>query len=652
MRSFYSCFSIFFLALFCGAANARSNDTVHKEPVGVWVEVAPLPALVPERDNEHQGGLAYLLRDEQIVQRESGYDWYWRSAYKIIARPGLDEGANITFDFDPTRQRVSLNHIRVQRDGQWHDRLQDAQTHLYRRETGAEAGILDGWLTTRVHLTDVRVGDIIDYGLTFTVRPIVAQNLFHFRFSPRWGVPISLQRARITWDSEAPLHVRRERTEEVPAIVTQDGRTVYTWTVWDPDPVKIEANRPAGHPALPSIEVSSVSRWVDVVEAVLPYYQSVATDLPQPFAGRLEQIAAASGDPAVRMIEAMRLIQDDIRYVSIAVGAGSYVPRPPDEVVRSGFGDCKDKSLLLVLALQRLGIEAYVALSDIDDGHALDRVLPSLRAFDHAIVKAVIDGRVYWMDPTSYLQGGTAANLVQPDYGYALVLAPGMDALDKLPADPAESPTVLTEESFWLPLEEGEPLTLHVKTVYQGADANSQRSRIASQSLSALGDDYLRYYDSHYPGIRATEALLVRDDRDWNSLEIEETYALDWDALMGEGLAKKFPLRADLQLGLPKVAAGPRSASIPIGKPRYTRHVVWVSNLKGEYTGPSADVLKPYFLLKLYSAYADGVLKIDWHFRTLMREVPATALPHYRLAVDAVSKGTYWTYDFTYYDGD
>ena len=52
------------------------------------------------------------------------------------------------------------------------------------------------------------------------------------------------------------------------------------------------------------------------------------------------------------MLTALRMIQDNIRYASISTGPGSYRPHPSDLVLERNFGDCKDKSLLLVNLLR------------------------------------------------------------------------------------------------------------------------------------------------------------------------------------------------------------------------------------------------------------------------------------------------------------
>src|SRR3546814_13646976 len=72
-----------------------------------------------------------------------------------------------------------------------------------------------------------------------------------------------------------------------------------------------------------------------------------------------------------RVTEVTRYIQDNIRYVGEEMGEGSYVPRRPALVLERGYGDCKDKSLLLAVALRRVGIDAVPALVSTSPGFDL-----------------------------------------------------------------------------------------------------------------------------------------------------------------------------------------------------------------------------------------------------------------------------------------
>ena len=60
--------------------------------------------------------------------------------------------------------------------------------------------------------------------------------------------------------------------------------------------------------------------------------------------------------PTPDTIEAItRWLHRQVRYTGIELGDASIVPWSPAEVVKRGFGDCKDKATLLVALLRQAG---------------------------------------------------------------------------------------------------------------------------------------------------------------------------------------------------------------------------------------------------------------------------------------------------------
>ena len=76
----------------------------------------------------------------------------------------------------------------------------------------------------------------------------------------------------------------------------------------------------------------------------------------------------------------------EVRYTGVEFGAARLIPEYPSETLRRRFGDCKDKSTLLVAALRASGIDAYLALLSAGDDQDVSPELPGLGMFDHAIV--------------------------------------------------------------------------------------------------------------------------------------------------------------------------------------------------------------------------------------------------------------------------
>lgn len=118
----------------------------------------------------------------------------------------------------------------------------------------------------------------------------------------------------------------------------------------------------------------------------------------------------------------IRYVQDEIRYLGLESGIGAYKPHSPEKVYQQKFGDCKDKSLLLVALLQKEGISAYPLLVNTSIRQNLNQFQPSNRIFDHCVVAINLDDNNYFIDPTLSLQGGDLDHTYFPDYGLGLLV--------------------------------------------------------------------------------------------------------------------------------------------------------------------------------------------------------------------------------------
>ncbi|TIO08861.1 MAG: DUF3857 domain-containing protein, partial [Mesorhizobium sp.] len=182
---------VLFLAVLAGLIlPADADEVVRKGPEAAWIRSVDAPAADPARADQIKNGISWLLADEQIIHRDYGYDDYSRTVYRIVDRPGLERGASIDLQFDPSKHKVTLNHLRIIRDGVVLDRLDDVKFDIFRQEKEAEKGVYDGWLTAHVNIDDVRVGDIVDYGETYEITPHVGKGLFFYSFSTEWEDPV------------------------------------------------------------------------------------------------------------------------------------------------------------------------------------------------------------------------------------------------------------------------------------------------------------------------------------------------------------------------------------------------------------------------------------------------------------------------------
>jgi transglutaminase-like putative cysteine protease len=105
-------------------------------------------------------------------------------------------------------------------------------------------------------------------------------------------------------------------------------------------------------------------------------------------------------DDEVSKITAIYNYVQNLRYVAIQLGDGGIRPSKPEKVLEREYGDCKDKSILLISLLRSLGINAKPVLVLTYSAGTMDLSFPSWN-FNHMIVKVEADNnRSVWLDPT------------------------------------------------------------------------------------------------------------------------------------------------------------------------------------------------------------------------------------------------------------
>lgn len=90
-----------------------------------------------------------------------------------------------------------------------------------------------------------------------------------------------------------------------------------------------------------------------------------------------------------------------IRYVSASEGKNGITPHDVGQTLKQRYGDCKDKSTLLVALLNRAGIHAYPVLVATERLAVEPLVLPTMGYFDHMIVCGEMASTgAFCVDPT------------------------------------------------------------------------------------------------------------------------------------------------------------------------------------------------------------------------------------------------------------
>jgi hypothetical protein len=224
-----------------------------------------------------------------------------------------------------------------------------------------------------------------------------------------------------------------------------------------PGRIKVSAQRlapvrrPEASPGLAAHGAVLRYGWGPVTDwpGVAAWYEQLLQGLPRrspAVRAKAMEAAASTADGAARVAGLLGFVRGTIRYVAVEVGIGGFRPAAPADVLGRGWGDCKDKALLLVDLLAAQGIAAFPALVRASGEDRIDRLFPSPDQFNHMIVAVPaaklalgedppIAGGYLFVDPTQPAGGLT---WLHPDLQdqEALVVAGTESRLVRLPVRP------------------------------------------------------------------------------------------------------------------------------------------------------------------------------------------------------------------------
>ncbi|HET8712860.1 MAG TPA: DUF3857 domain-containing transglutaminase family protein [Gemmatimonadales bacterium] len=350
----------------------------------------------------HPGQDYVLLLEEGSAKLETdGRSSYTlRQVAQVLTTDGAEWWGELALSYVPPRQKIRINWIRViGADGSV---VREGAEHQEETTPTVDQGapIYSDRRTIQATLGGVAPGTLVDFSYTLeTVSPHLPGDFFyHWAFNGSQPV----RRSRFTLDTPVELRVPVvEHNLSAPAQEqVADGRRRRTWAARELP--EIEWERYAGSPnkVVQSVSVGGAVSWPDVGTWYRQFLVDRFTLTPEIVAAHAAQLKGAkTQDDSVRAT--YRWVAQDFRYVSLSLGDGGYLPRTPAEVFRTRFGDCKDKTVLFVSLLRRMGLTAYPVL--VNSSGPVDSLFPGVKQFDHMIAAVVRRGKVEYADVTPSL---------------------------------------------------------------------------------------------------------------------------------------------------------------------------------------------------------------------------------------------------------
>ena len=222
----------------------------------------------------------------------------------------------------------------------------------------------------------------------------------HFSMFELIPQSVDIKSATITLIAPKDLKIYIQSIDVEGGQVEYDmpGKSKWVWTIKDqkgktPEPGAIsEANYS------PRIAVTTFADFNEVAEAYLKRAadKERVTDEVLKLADKITTGLKSPRDQAAALYN---WVAGNIRYVALTFGLGGVVPRDADTIIQTGYGDCKDKVVLLNSLLTAKGIKSAPVLINSGDVYWQPDVAIPIGIYNHVIT--YLPEFDLFLDPTS-----------------------------------------------------------------------------------------------------------------------------------------------------------------------------------------------------------------------------------------------------------
>jgi len=477
------------------------------------------------RAQSHGGSERFVPTDEEVAQAAA-------SASEIEVAPGAhsvyvldDEVTEVRHD-GSSRRTVTQVSLAVTTEG---------RDDLISTRVPVDARILQAWSRgpdgERREASSIRDGVLRFRGLTVG-SVVVLQYIHHApppaflpnQFVSSWhfqGLYRQFERSRWVLILPEGRSVSRRIVGTVAENVERvDGMRVYTWQASRVAPLVGEPLMPPVGDVVWQVNVSTVSDWDDYVQWEMALLSNVFESNDEIHALAL-RLTEGVDDPRGKLDRLYHHVAQEIRYQQDYEDTIAGVrPHSCPVVIERGYGDCKDKAVLLIQLAREVGVEVRFAVLRTTDAGKVQREVPN-QQFNHAIVyvpaqTGMAEG--FFLDPTT--DGLDMGNLRSDDQGASsLVIDPQNGSYEFIPI-PYQGPEMqIFAADLDIDVQPSRQATARASITLRGTGAAAVRRLIRNPEQAH--NFYQTLLSQFFGGATLSESNARNADDTWTPLVID-----------------------------------------------------------------------------------------------------------------------------------
>jgi hypothetical protein len=585
------------------------------------------------------GHVSYLLASKQIHAEK--HQSFVHTAIRLETIQAVQNEAQGRVAFEPRTQEFTLHWLRIHRAGAVFDRTALENLRCVQRE--ADGFTSPNRLTLLLLLEDVRPGDVLEVCYTMQDQPLLMREYCGCLFALPEGAPLGKfcfsvrfnETRLLDWEASAP---------DLEPVETQRGNEIqWVWMRENFPGARAEEHTPPWHISYPWIQVSDCPDWETVAAA---FAEAWIVDRAEADLAAIEpEIAAGGGNILQQTEKAIQLVQDQYRYLALDEELDGQPPTAPEVVARRRYGDGKDLSMLLVLLLKRLGLEARLVLVNSKFRKSLAGLLPMPSLFNHLVVEYKARGEVRWVDATAKGQGGGSLNRVIRDFGVGLPVArAGADLIDA-PEPGVEANVYRIKESVLLDTS-GTTSIFGIVVTARGTHAEALRREFESQGTEAVARQRLQMCVDRFIDVKRAGPMEYRDDRTANEFFLAEVFEIR-NFLKEDVKTSWYKMEVSAEIVanlLPLPISGPRHTPFALPHPCHVVHIleVYCVSLPPAII-QQRTIENPWLQFTRLRKTLAGNWTVTTTLATLTDSIPPDGIDEYREAVREIRSQSAWS---------
>lgn len=386
--------------------NTSAPASPEVAPVNIVdIDSESIIAEAAKRDDYPDADVIILLNQFSHDISPTGQSRYtMHQIVKLLTRRGIENYDDIAIPYQPNSQQLNVNIARtITPDG----------TIVQPSDEGYNEVTPPGLLSYNIYsdvvwkvisMPALSPGAIIEYQVTFqdiVSESVGKQTWFWGGFNFQSTVPTLEAHYVLRLPKDLKFRWKTLNCDLTPQVQQASETTAYLWSVTDIPPIGEETGMPTLNDVAMRLSYSSLESW----DEVYTWYKDVAKDryhANHAIQSVVDQLTKDVPKTEDKIRAIYNFVASKIRYVGIELGQSAYQPSPASDVMNNLYGDCKDKTTLLITMLDLVGVKAFPVLLNPSPHERIDTALPSLGQFSHMITAIPESGGSYtWLDATS-----------------------------------------------------------------------------------------------------------------------------------------------------------------------------------------------------------------------------------------------------------